>query len=156
MTPVNVNKGQGLITLQLELNNASSDIQFSLAADPLNEIANGNFEVIDASLVIDIPSTSATGINNVMAETIEFSNQPNPFKGTTTLNYTIPTNGQVIIEVYDLVGSKVKELVEETQSAGTYSVKFDANSLQPGVYTAILKLKNADNVSSSVIKMINR
>ncbi len=73
------------------------------------------------------------------------------------MDYYFTSNGQVIIEVYNLVGSKVKVAVDETQSAGNHSLKFDASNLQPGVYTAILKLKNSnDSVTTRAIKMINR
>jgi hypothetical protein len=156
---VTVNKGETLITLHMNIDETSAEgIEFSLETS-LNELADANNIVIDnATLVIDIPSTSALGTGvSLSTENLEFTNHPNPFKGSTTLEYTLPTDGQVIIEVYNLVGSKVKVAVNETQSAGTYSLKLDASNLQPGVYTAILKLKNSDDtVTTRAIKMINR
>ncbi len=159
LTPVNVNKGENLITLQVKLNNVTSDIQFSLAGDPLNELADGDFEVIDdATLVIDIPSTSALGFgqNSAFAENIKFSNYPNPFIGYTTLTYSIPADGEVVLEIYDIIGNKVKVAVDETQSAGNYTQKLDANTLQPGIYTAILKYKTNDKEVVRAIKMIRK
>jgi hypothetical protein len=159
MDAITVNKGESLVTLQMKLNGETSveGIQFNLASS-LNELADADFMVFDATLVIDIPSTSALGTGvNLASENLEFTTYPNPFRGITTLEYTLPTDGQVMIEVYNLVGSKVRVAVDETQSAGTYSLKLDANDLQPGVYTAILKLKSSDNtVTTRAIKMINR
>lgn len=160
LAPVWLEKGESLITLQLKLKGESAEgIQFSLANDPLNELADGDFNVVEnASLIIDIPSTSALGIqNNLAADNVAFSNHPNPFKGTTTLTYDIPVDGQVVIEVYDLVGNLVKTVVNENQPAGAYTLQFRANDLQPGLYTAVLKLKSADDkVVTRAIKMINK
>ena len=161
LVPVWVNKGESLITLQMKLKGETSSegIQFSLAADPLNELADGNFnEIEEASLLIDIPSTSSMGTShNLAAEKIEFSNHPNPFKGITTFEYSLPVDGQVIIEVYDLVGNKVKVALNETQSAGDYSLKIDVSNLHAGLYTAILKLRSSDDkMITRAIKMINR
>ncbi len=158
MDAIWVNKGESLVTLQMKLNDETSEgIQFNLTSS-LNELADADFLVFDATLVIDIPSTSALGTGvNLATENLEFTTYPNPFKGTTTLNYTLPVDGQVIIEVYNLVGSKVIVAVDETQSAGNYTLRLDANNLQPGIYTAILILKNSDNtVTTRAIKMINR
>jgi hypothetical protein len=161
LAPVWLNKGESLITLQLKLNGETSaeGFRFSLAPDPLNELADGNYNVIgNASLTIDIPSTTALGaIGNFSAENIEFSNHPNPFKGTTTLIYNLPVDGKVVIEVYDLLGTVVKTVVNENQTAGQYSLKLNENSLQPGIYTAVLKLNSSDHeVMIRAIKMINK
>jgi hypothetical protein len=158
LAPVWLNKGEGLVTLKLKTS-SDKEVRFSLADSDLNELADANFDVIgDASLVIDIPSTSSLGLGvNLSSEEVDFTSYPNPFKGTTTLTYSLPVDGQVLIEVYNLVGSKVNVAVDETQSAGEYSLNLDASNLQPGVYTAILKLKTSDSkVITRAIKMINR
>ena len=160
LAPVWLNKGESLITLKMKLKNQSADeILFSLASSELNELADGNYDVIDNALLrIDVPSTSAMGTGvNLSAEEVDFTSYPNPFNESTTLSYSIPVNGQVIIEIYDLVGNKVKVAIDETQSAGEYSLKVDASNLHPGVYTSILRLKTSDgNITTRVIKMINR
>ena len=51
-------------------------------------------------------------------------NIPNPFSGTTTIRYSIPTTQLVNIEVFDDGGRRIKTLVNETKSPGTYSVEF--------------------------------
>ena len=96
------------------------------------------------------------GNNNAISANIELSNQPNPFMGTTTLTYSIPANGEVTLEIYDMIGNKVKVGVDATQNAGNYSVKLDANELQPGIYTAVLKYKTRDAVATRAIKMISK
>ena len=158
LSPVWLNEGEALITLKMKTT-SNEAISFTLAESDLNELADGNFEVIsNASLVVDIPSTSALGIGlNLSDKEVDFVCHPNPFKGTTNFSYSLPESGQVIIEVYDLVGSKVLELVNGSQTAGKYSLNVDANDLQPGVYTAILRVQTSDDkIISRAIKLVNR
>lgn len=62
------------------------------------------------------------------------SNYPNPFNSSTTIEYGMPEAGPVVIEIYDLLGRKVKTLVDEEQAAGTYQVVWDARDRSSGVY----------------------
>jgi hypothetical protein len=49
-------------------------------------------------------------------------NYPNPFNPSTTIEYDIPEYTNVSIVVYDLLGRKIKQLVNEYKEAGTYQV----------------------------------
>lgn len=55
-------------------------------------------------------------------------NYPNPFNPTTSLSYSLPKAGPVTIMVYDLLGTPVKTLVNETKDAGTYTLVWDATN----------------------------
>jgi hypothetical protein len=61
-------------------------------------------------------------------------NYPNPFNPATIINYAIPQNGYVTLDVYDLLGEKVALLVNQEQVAGRYEVDFDASELSSGIY----------------------
>jgi uncharacterized membrane protein len=54
-------------------------------------------------------------------------NYPNPFNGTTIIKYSLPVNSQenVKLIIYDLLGQKIKTLVNEKQQAGNYSISWD-------------------------------
>ena len=73
-------------------------------------------------------------------------NYPNPFNPSTLISYSIPQNSFVTVKVYDIIGNEVSTLVNQTQSAGKYDVKFDASSLSNGVYFYTIK---ADNFTST-------
>jgi len=61
-------------------------------------------------------------------------NYPNPFNPSTTISFDIPKQSNVKLIVYDVLGRKVKTLVDEKKSPGRYSIKFDASQLSSGVY----------------------
>jgi hypothetical protein len=60
-------------------------------------------------------------------------NYPNPFNPSTTINYTIPQSAQpnqVRLEIYNLMGQKVRSLVNEKQTTGAYKVDWDGQNEQ--------------------------
>jgi Tol biopolymer transport system component len=52
-------------------------------------------------------------------------NYPNPFNPVTTMSYTIPIKSDVQLEIYNVLGSLVKTLVDEIQDPGRYSLVWD-------------------------------
>lgn len=61
-------------------------------------------------------------------------NYPNPFNPETAISYQLSSVSEVSLKVYDLLGREVQTLVNERQSAGKYSVRFQAGGLASGVY----------------------
>ncbi|MCF8261237.1 MAG: T9SS type A sorting domain-containing protein [Melioribacteraceae bacterium] len=68
-------------------------------------------------------------------------NYPNPFNPSTTIKFTIPivetgqgSSQRTVLKIYDVLGSNVATLVDNSLSPGVYSVTFDANHLSNGVY----------------------
>lgn len=61
-------------------------------------------------------------------------NYPNPFNPTTTITYQIPAKSNVVLKVYDVLGSEVSTLVNREQAAGKYDVKFNGSALSSGIY----------------------
>jgi hypothetical protein len=66
-------------------------------------------------------------------------NYPNPFNGTTSIQYLVGVPAHVKIAIYDLNGRKIRNLVDEQQRPGTYRTQWDGlnESGQPassGIY----------------------
>ena len=61
-------------------------------------------------------------------------NFPNPFNPSTTISFSIPGQEFVTLEVFNALGEKVADLVNETKTAGKYSISFDARDLASGIY----------------------
>ncbi len=76
--------------------------------------------------VVDEPSTPTTITLH--------QNYPNPFNPVTVINYQLQTKSDVVLKIYDVLGREVVTLVDETQSAGNNSVRWDASNMPSGVY----------------------
>ncbi len=69
-------------------------------------------------------------------------NYPNPFNPSTTISYSIPNSGSVVMKIYNILGQEVQTLVNQYQSVGNYKVNFDASSLTSGVYFYSIQADN--------------
>lgn len=65
-------------------------------------------------------------------------NYPNPFNPATTIEFSIPKSGNVLLKIYDLLGNEVITLVNENKEAGNHKVMFDGSVLSSGVYFYIM------------------
>ncbi|HRI85437.1 MAG TPA: T9SS type A sorting domain-containing protein [Ignavibacteria bacterium] len=84
---------------------------------------------------VTYPLTSVFNNNTIMPIEIKlYQNYPNPFNPETKIKYMIPKSGLVNLNVYDISGKKIKELVNQRQAAGEYEVVFSAVDLPSGVY----------------------
>lgn len=54
-------------------------------------------------------------------------NYPNPFNPETLINYQTPEDGQVELAVYNLLGQKIRSLVNERLRAGSHQIKWDGS-----------------------------
>ncbi len=73
-------------------------------------------------------------------------NYPNPFNPSTILSYSLKSDQNVKLTVYNLVGQSVEVLVDEYQTAGEYSYKFDASNLPAGIYLYKLQVGEYSSV----------
>jgi ligand-binding sensor domain-containing protein len=67
---------------------------------------------------------------------ILYQNYPNPFNPSTIIKFSVPSNSpcKVILSIYDILGNKIAELVNEEKPAGEYNVEWDASNFSSGVY----------------------
>jgi hypothetical protein len=78
--------------------------------------------------------------NNLLPAEYKLSqNYPNPFNPSTTIKFSIPEASNVVLKVYDILGSEVAVLVNEEVQAGNYTVDFDASQLASGMYVYTIK-----------------
>jgi len=62
------------------------------------------------------------------------SNYPNPFSSSTTIQYSLLQPARVTLELYDILGKRVRVLEQGYKAAGEHSVHLDAADLSTGVY----------------------
>jgi hypothetical protein len=61
-------------------------------------------------------------------------NYPNPFNPSTKISFSVKNSGKVVLSIYNILGNKVKDIVNEPLAAGSYSVEFNAKNLPSGIY----------------------
>jgi photosystem II stability/assembly factor-like uncharacterized protein len=61
-------------------------------------------------------------------------NYPNPFNPSTNIEFSIPQSGLVTLNIYDVLGRKVKDLLNEFKAAGNYTIHLNAANLTSGIY----------------------
>jgi hypothetical protein len=79
------------------------------------------FASIITSVADDPGGISNTGHNGFILE----QNQPNPFNSITWINYTLPEQSNITLNIYNVNGSLVRTLQNGPQPAGKYSVKWN-------------------------------
>lgn len=89
---------------------------------------NGAFMGIDDNLTIiddeiQIPEKFALA-----------QNYPNPFNQRTTISYALPKSSYVKLSVYDINGRLVETLVNENKNSGYYTVVWNAEKVDSGIY----------------------
>jgi glycosidase len=94
-----------------------------------------------------------TGFTPPPDEFVLEPNYPNPFQSTTNLVYYVPEEAPVLIEVFDLLGRRIKTLVDEaSHPEGQYPAEFDGSSLSSGVY--LVRLTSGDTTRVRKITLI--
>lgn len=85
----------------------------NLNAPPIGIIPNGN----------TVPTVSRL-----------YPNYPNPFNSSTQIRFDVSEPGDIVINVYDILGRNIITLVEEHLRSASYILRWDAKNLASGLY----------------------
>jgi len=115
----------------------------------LTDDVNREFESYEGSPtgapVLNI-TYAAGGITALKTEQVQIpsrfmlkQNYPNPFNPSTTISFSLPEISDVKLSVYNILGQKVAELVNQKMNAGMHKITWDAQNLASGVYIIAFK-----------------
>jgi hypothetical protein len=113
---------------------------FTLQPDTYRVNLHVRSEVLDTLIILPVELTViSSGVDQPAPDGVPtvfalHQNYPNPFNPTTTIRYDLPRDGHVRLTVYNLLGERVAELLNEWQSAGSHEVHFEAADLSSGMY----------------------
>ena len=91
----------------------------------------------DTSMNHMVTVNPTVGVNDDLGIPEEFQlsqNYPNPFNPTTNISFSLPSNADVKLTVFSLLGQEVKVLADGMFNAGLHTVTFDAANLNSGIY----------------------
>lgn len=89
----------------------------------------------EAKVITDTPSTDPP----ILPDLRLAQNYPNPFNAGTVISFSLPQRSHVSVDVFNILGQRVKRLVNEDRLAGAYRVEWDGsdrsgNQVASGVY----------------------
>jgi hypothetical protein len=89
----------------------------------------------DTVLVISADGVTAVSQGDAVPDGFTvYQNYPNPFNPSTTIRFTLPERGDVVMKVYDVLGREVETLIDATLEPGAKEVEFAPQNLSSGVY----------------------
>lgn len=151
---------------------SNTDISILLGEGPFSIPPYGTIEaafaVIGANSLVELRNSADQAQsfwNSIEPEQPEnpeqfvlYQNYPNPFNPKTWIKYEIPMSGKIIINIYDVLGQKIRTLFDKEQSQGTYEIPWDGNDgsgkkVASGIYFYQLKFYG-DREFNEIKKMI--
>ena len=88
------------------------------------------------SPIVVVITNSTLGIDNSLTPKVFVlhQNYPNPFNPSTQIKYDIAEDSFVSITIYDVMGRKIRSLMNTSQTAGYHTISWDArNDIGEGV-----------------------
>jgi hypothetical protein len=88
-----------------------------------------------------------------------FDNYPNPFNTSTTICYSLPTSADIRLNIYNLKGEKVRTLINQHQSAGTFEISWNGcndNNIRvaSGIYIYRMGINTGREIDSQSRQML--
>jgi hypothetical protein len=116
------------LNIDFEIDKDNNLIQFS--SSQVN-----NYLVLAAEEITDISYSEYLMVRDF----ILLQNYPNPFNPSTTISFQIRNGSHVELNVFNMLGEKVGELLNRELGSGKYEVNFAAGNLPSGIYFYKLK-----------------
>ncbi len=111
-----------------------------MTADNANSPDNDyGYGLIDVMAAIDY-ETSAIDGNNVPEKFSVLNVYPNPFNSKVQIKYSIPEDGDVVFDIYNILGENVDQIIKKNQLKGKYQFQWRADQYASGTY--FLKLSS--------------
>jgi PKD repeat protein len=80
-----------------------------------------------------------------------YQNYPNPFNPSTQIKFALPKSEHGKIEVYGLIGQKIKTLLNKSMPAGYHKIEFNGQNLSSGIYIYRIEAGEFQDVKKMII-----
>lgn len=138
----------------------SSDV--SVAQEPTSPFGQSNIFVLNTNRIgfgtTAIFMISSAPDNSVVpAATSLRSLQPNPFNPRITISFNVGRSGPIELNIYDLVGRRIKTLISEHLETGQYSQNWDGrdnsgSEMPAGIY--LVRIKSETTIDSEKMTLL--
>ena len=128
----------------LQLWNSLSGLTETLVVTEWVE-GNGTYSENDIAIVGKLAVVEESGLS--------LNNYPNPFKDVTTIEFSIPEDGKVRVELFNSNGKRLQVITDRDYTAGTYELQFNAGKLSVGTY--FIKLESNGQTINKAVQVVN-
>lgn len=108
--------------------------------------------VVEQEVLVNVGTTLANEPVAAPPVSARLINYPNPVEHSTIFGFELAQAGAVQLDVFDIQGRRVDQVLSRTVSAGPQEVAWDASALPHGVYIA--RLTTPDDVRSHRVSIV--
>lgn len=128
---------------------------------PSGSVSSLQNVAVNQSLTVTEGLGSAKNLakENIFPQSFELSqNFPNPFNPSTIIKYQLPNDAFVKVEIFNVTGEKITDLVNSDQSAGYYTLNFEANKIGNGLSSGIYfyRITVNEKISGKIITNLKK
>ncbi len=117
-------------------------------------VRDGGAETVAAIAVIVTPPSAVGSFDEAAAnQFLLYQNYPNPCQGKTQIVYFLPQDMRVKIMIYNVLGQKIMDRLDEVQSFGRQKIDIDLRGMSNGIY--YLKIIAGGNVCFKKLLLMN-
>jgi len=123
-----------------------------------NRVDTAGASVISEWITSLLPTRVIARPSAVLPDMVELTASPNPFNPTTKISYTVPALARVKLEIFDILGHRLSQLVDRQQNPGRYTIGWDAvdahgSDVTAGVYFYRLYMQFDDRSRAPVTQI---
>ncbi len=144
-------------TIHLDFDLGGEDVEAGEYSCSLVLTSNAmNYPEVTIPISFGVSPVSNDIVEDVISHS-HLSNYPNPFNPETTIEYFLPNDSEVIIEIFNIKGQKVKTLIKDKLKSGNHKVVWNGsdnkgNRVGSGVY--LYRLKSSSGILTSKMIMM--
>ena len=142
----NYNQNTAWVTKGLEFSGAIAEIANKTIVDIMVSVRGEMTDYFEGGIYLDEIVPYKSNPTNVSSRTsaipddfILHQNFPNPFNPDTQIQYSLPEQTWVSLQVFDATGRRVAELVNQVKPSGNHSITWNAAAQSSGIYYILLK-----------------
>lgn len=95
--------------------------------------------------------TKVEDLNSIPSSYAVSNNYPNPFNPKTRINITLPKASKVSINIYNILGQRVKNIPDQVFPTGINFVDIDLNGLSNGIYFAHININDDYSTTKKLV-----
>lgn len=112
-----------------------------LLAPAVNNVVEVNYEAIENKSVTTLLGEELSSVSASLSQ-----NSPNPFSSNTWIEFFLPEESKVLLEVYNSSGYKVETIINQSLPEGNYKILWETGNQPSGIY--FMKLITPTSVDS--------